>query len=45
MTMLQSPSSVLRLAESVPESPENYRILRELKAALKELVTIAEAAL
>lgn len=42
--MKQSPAQVLQLAEAVPESAENYRILRELKSALKDLVTIAEAA-
>ena len=41
--MRQSPAQVLQLAEAVPENPENYRILRELKAALKDLVKYAEA--
>jgi hypothetical protein len=41
--MKQTPQQVLRLAESVPESAENYTILRELKHALKDLVLIAEA--
>jgi len=41
--MKASPQQVLRLAESVPESAENYTILRELRAALKDLVLIAEA--
>lgn len=38
-----TPAAVLRLAESVPETPENYPILRELIHALKDLVSIAEA--
>jgi hypothetical protein len=42
--MKQSPAQVLQLAEAVPENADNYRILRELKAALKDLVLIAEAA-
>jgi hypothetical protein len=42
--MKQSPAQVLQLAEAVPENADNYRILRELKAALKELVIIAEVA-
>jgi hypothetical protein len=36
-----NPAAVLRLAQAVPESAENYRILRELKDALKDLVTIS----
>ena len=39
----QSPQQVLRLAESVPENGENYQILRELRAALKDLVAVSEA--
>lgn len=39
-----TPLSVLRLAESVPETAENYPVLRELKKALEVLVNIAEAA-
>ena len=39
-----TPLSVLRLAESVPESAENFQILRELKKSLQDLVNIAEAA-
>jgi len=39
-----TPSSVLRQAESVPETPENFQILRELIQALKDLAAIAEAA-
>lgn len=42
--MKQSPAQVLQLAEAVPENADNYRILRELKAALRELVTYAEVA-
>ena len=41
--MKNSPAQVLRLAEAVPETPENFPILRELKHALKDLVLIAEA--
>ena len=39
----QTPQQVLRLAEAVPETPENFPILRELKHALQDLVLIAEA--
>lgn len=39
-----TPLSVLRQAESVPETPENFQILRELKKALEVLVQIAEVA-
>lgn len=39
-----TPAAVLRLAESVPETPDNYPILRELIHALKDLVSIAAAA-
>jgi len=39
-----TPLSVLRLAESVPETAENFQIIRELKKALEVLVNIAEAA-
>ena len=39
-----TPLSVLRLAESVPETAENYPVLRELKKALADLATIAAAA-
>ena len=42
--MKQSPAQVLQLAEAVPENADNYRVLRELKAALRDLVLIAEAA-
>jgi len=37
-----NPAAVLRLAQAVPENPENYIILRELVHALKDLVTIAD---
>ena len=39
-----TPLSVLRLAESVPETAENFQIIRELKKALEVLVKIAEVA-
>jgi len=39
-----TPLSVLRLAESVPETAENYPVLRELKKALADLVTLDGAA-
>ena len=42
--MKTSPATALQLAEAVPENPDNYRVLRELKAALKDLVIIAGAA-
>lgn len=40
--MTTTPAAVLRLAQAVPETPENYPILRELIAALQDLVAIAE---
>jgi len=40
--MKSSPAQVLRLAESVPETAENFQVVRELKAALRDLVVIAE---
>jgi len=36
-------TTALRLAQAVPETAENYPVLRELVAALKDLVLIAEA--
>lgn len=42
--MTTTPAAVLRLAQAVPETPENYPILRELVHALKDLVAIAERA-
>ena len=41
--MKASPLTALRLAQAVPETAENYPVLRELVAALKDLVLIAEA--
>jgi len=35
-----TPAAVLRMAEGIEETAENFPILRELKAALKDLVTI-----
>ena len=37
-----TPAAVLRLAQAIPETSENFHILRELTAALKDLVTYAE---
>lgn len=42
--MKNSPAQVLQLVEAVPENADNFRVLREIKAALKDLVNIAEAA-
>lgn len=42
MTAIPTPASVLRLAESVPETPENYPIIRELIHALKDLVELTK---
>jgi hypothetical protein len=39
--MTTTPAAVLRLAQAVPETPENFPVLRELVAALKDLVAIA----
>lgn len=35
---------VLRLAESVPETPENFRVLRELVQTVTDLLNIQEKA-
>lgn len=43
--MRQSPAQVLQLAEAITETPENYRVRRELIAALKELVELKVVAL
>jgi len=40
----QTPATALRLAESIPETPDNYPILRELIQALKDLVALTEPA-
>jgi hypothetical protein len=42
--MTTTPAAVLRLAQAVPETPENFPVLRELVAALKDLVAIADRA-
>jgi len=39
--VVANPAAVLRLAQAVPENPENYIVLRELIHALKDLVTIS----
>lgn len=41
--MTVTPAAVLRLAQAVPETAENFPVLRELVAALKELVLFADA--
>lgn len=38
--MKTTPAAVLRLAQAVPETPENFPIVRELIAALQELVIL-----
>ena len=45
-TMASKPTlqQTLTLANAVPETPENYRLIRELRKALADLVVIAEAA-
>ncbi len=40
--MTTTPAAVLRLAQAIPETSENFPIVRELIAALKDLVTITE---
>ena len=37
-----TPAAVLRIAEGIEETAENFPILRELKAALQVLVTLAD---
>jgi hypothetical protein len=39
--MKTTPAAVLRLAQAIPETAENFPILRELIATLQELVAIA----
>ena len=38
-----TPASCLRIAEALPTDAADFPIIRELVAALKELVTITEA--
>ena len=40
--MTITAAAVLRMAQAVPETAENFPILRELVAALKDLVIIAD---
>lgn len=40
--MTVTPASALRLAQAVPETPENFPILRELLRSLKDLVALAD---
>ncbi len=40
--MTITPASVLRIAEAIPETAENYPILRDLKSAPQKLVTLAK---
>jgi hypothetical protein len=44
MTAQPTAASVLRLVEGVPETAETFRALREIRAALADLVVIGEAA-
>jgi hypothetical protein len=37
-----TPAGVLRLAQAVPETPENFPVLRELIHALKDLVELTK---
>lgn len=39
--MTTTPAAALQLAQGVDETPENFRILRELIKALEDLVVIA----
>lgn len=41
-TTAVTPAKILRMAEAVPETSENYPILRELVHALKDLVALAD---
>ena len=40
--MTTTPAAILRMAQAVPETSENFPILRELIATLKDLVIIAD---
>lgn len=42
MSVPVTPAAVLRLAQAVPETAENFPVLRELIHALKDLVAIAD---
>ena len=42
--MVNNLAVVLRLAESVPETPENFRTLRELVQVVTDLLNIQEKA-
>lgn len=44
MSVPVTPAAALRLAQAVPETPENYPIIRELIHALKDLVEITKDA-
>ncbi len=37
-----TPAAALRLAQAVPETTENFPVLRELIHALKDLVALTE---
>lgn len=41
--MKTTPAAVLRIAQAIPETADNFPIVRELIAALQELVTITAA--
>lgn len=40
--MTTTPDAVLRLAEGVPVTPENFLLMNELIQALKDLVAFAD---
>jgi hypothetical protein len=42
MSAPATPASVLRLAQAVPETVENFPVLRELIHALKDLVELTK---
>lgn len=43
MSELITPAGILRLVEAIPETADNFPILRELLHAAKDLVAIAAA--
>ncbi len=41
---MSKAEAALRLAQAVPETAENYQVLRELVHALRDIVEMVEAA-
>lgn len=41
--MSTNAAAILRIAEAIPETADNFHLVRELIASLKDLVTISAA--